>query len=375
MIFKLRVIQALHGDCLILEYGSHTDRNYMLIDGGPSSVYENHLKGELTGIRELGGKLDLAILSHIDDDHINGLLDLLHELIQQRREGEQETIAIGGLWHNSFGQTLGETVERGLARQMEASWIKRGSMPLVDIQARSIKQGHDLTASARGLRIPVNVEFRDTPDRLVCLENLDKPIQLANLKIRVVGPTHGTLKSLQVEWEKWLAKQKKAAELPAAEAEIVSRDLDKSVPNLSSIMLLVEGEDKTVLLTGDGRGDHLLEGLQQAKILKEDGTIHVNVFKLPHHGSARNVTPELFEHVTADMYVICADGTNDNPDFQTLEWLVQAAITQRRSFIIVATNETVSTKALVEKYNPSRYSYKLMSIWPDKNSLTLDLSN
>lgn len=373
MMFRLKVTQALNGDCLILEHGFQDERYYLLIDGGPSNVYNNYLKEELVGIRDKGGKINLAVLSHVDDDHINGLLDLLHELIEQRREGERETIAIGGLWHNSFGQTLGATVERGLARQMEAGCLSRGAMPLMDLQARSIGQGHELMACAGGLQIPINTEFRDTPDRLVCVDNLDKPILLANLSVWVVGPTRGTLQSLQEEWQAWLAKQEQATALPAAEAEAITRELDQSVPNLSSIMLLVEAEGKTVLLTGDGRGDHLVEGLQQAGVLKEDGTYHVDVFKLPHHGSVRNVTPELFELITADTYVICADGKHDNPDFLTLEWMVQAAIKQGRSFRIVATNETASIKALVEQYDPEKSHYKLVFIEPDAHSITIDL--
>jgi hypothetical protein len=100
----------------------------------------------------------------------------------------------------------------------------------------------------------------------------------------------------------------------------------------------------------------------------------VDVFKLPHHGSVRNVTPELFERITADTYVISANGKYDNPDFQTLEWLVQAASKQGRSFTIVATNETDSTKALIEKYNPEDSHYIFKFIEPKVNSITLDLS-
>lgn len=372
-MFRLKVMQARHGDCLILEYGSQCERHYLLVDGGPSKVYEDHLREELACIRDRGGRISLAVLSHVDDDHVNGLLDLLHDLIEQRREGEQETTAIEGLWHNSFGQTLGATVERGLARQMGSSRLPRGSMPLMQIQARSITQGHELTACARGLQIPINAAFRDTSDRLVCVDNLDKPIRLANLDVWVVGPTRSTLESLQKEWEEWLAKQARAAALPEAEARAAARELDKSIPNLSSIMLLVEAEGKTVLLTGDGRGDHLLEGLKQAGVLTGDGMLHVDVFKLPHHGSARNVTPELFERITADTYVICADGKHDNPDLQTLEWLVQAAHKQGRSIDIVATNETASTKALVTQYAPKAFHYEFTFIEPEVHSITIDL--
>ena len=373
-MFRLRIIQALNGDCLIVEHSSQGEPYNLLIDGGPGNVYNNYLKEELVDIREKGGKINLAILSHIDDDHVNGLLDLLHELIKQRKKKKPETIVIDEFWHNSFGKTLRETVERGMTHQMDTSLLRCGVMPQADLRFRSIKQGDDLTASIRGLNIPINPEFRDTPDRLVCVDNLNEPLQLANLKIRVIGPTRGSLQSLQEEWEAWLEEQERIAKLPAAKAEIAARELDNSVPNLSSIMLLIEAEDKTILLTGDGLAEHLLEGLHQAGLLEEGSAFHVDVFKLPHHGSVRNVTPALFERVTADTYVICADGTNDNPDYQTLEWLVQAGIKQGRSFRVVATNETASTKALVEKYDPEKSFYNLIYLDPKAHSISLDLS-
>ena len=183
-MFKLKVVQALHGDCLILEYGLQDDRNYVLIDGGPSTVYDHYLKTELLGIRDQGGKINFAVLSHVDDDHVNGLLDLLHDLVDQRRAGQPETIAITGLWHNSFSQTLGPVLENGLSRSVGVTLLPRGVMPAAEMEVRSISQGDELVAYARGLKIPINVEFRDTPDRVVCVDNIDKPIQIANLQYR-----------------------------------------------------------------------------------------------------------------------------------------------------------------------------------------------
>src|SRR5262252_3492897 len=42
---------------------------------------------------------------------------------------------------------------------------------------------------------------------------------------------------------------------------------DKSVPNLSSIVCLIEKNGKRVLLTGDARGDKIREGLDNAGLL------------------------------------------------------------------------------------------------------------
>jgi beta-lactamase superfamily II metal-dependent hydrolase len=373
-MFRLKIVQALHGDCLVLEHSFQDEQYHLLVDGGPATVYETYLKEELAGIRDMGGKINLAVLSHIDDDHVKGLLDLLRDLVKQRRAGKQETIAISELWHNSFGQTLGDMLEKGMMRQMDTTSLPHRDTPKANAQARSIKQGQDLAVFARGLRIPINAEFRDTSDRVVCVDNIKKPILLGNLKLHVVGPTRSDLLSLQKDWEEWLVKQEKAKKLPAKDAKKATRDLDKSVPNLSSIMLLAEAEGKTVLLTGDGQGEHMEEGLRQAGLLKEDATLHVDVFKLAHHGSMRNVTAGLFERITASTYVICADGTNDNPDYQTLEWLVQAAIKQGRSFHIVATWETDSIKKLVSLYNPENSHYDVTFIDAQAHSITLELS-
>jgi hypothetical protein len=45
------------------------------------------------------------------------------------------------------------------------------------------------------------------------------------------------------------------------------------------------------------------------------------VLKLPHHGSVRNVTEEFLTTVTADHYVMSANGKYDNPDLDTLKLL------------------------------------------------------
>jgi hypothetical protein len=374
-MFKLKIIQALNGDCLIVEHTSQDGQFYLLVDGGPGKVYKKYLKGELLDIRNAGGRINLAVLSHIDDDHVNGLLDLFNELIKQRASKKQETIAINGLWHNSFSQVLSATGTRSIKRQADGGNRFRSMMPTVDLRFRSIKQGIDLASYARELNIPVNDDFSQTSDQLVCVDNFIKPNPQDKLKIWVIGPTQNSLKSLRKEWESWLAKQKKVAKLPVAMAKAAVSELDESVPNLSSIMLMIEAEGKKVLLTGDGLSKHLVNGLRQVGLLKEDGIFNVDVFKLPHHGSVRNVTPDMFERITADTYVICADGTNDNPDFQTLDWLVQAAQKQGRSFRIIATNETASIKTLAERYPPEEFFYKVEYLAPEAHSFTLDLSD
>ena len=43
-MFRLKIVQAFHGDCLILERSSQDQTYHLLMDGGPSDVYKKHLK-------------------------------------------------------------------------------------------------------------------------------------------------------------------------------------------------------------------------------------------------------------------------------------------------------------------------------------------
>ena len=86
MLFTLDVRRARKGDCLILHFGSPDDPGLALIDGGPPSVYQPHLKPRLAEIREARGldpdatlPVDVMMVSHIDDDHIEGILELTKE--------------------------------------------------------------------------------------------------------------------------------------------------------------------------------------------------------------------------------------------------------------------------------------------------------
>jgi beta-lactamase superfamily II metal-dependent hydrolase len=93
-MINLHVVQAEYGDCFILEPDQGKDKVRVLIDGGPYQTFEKHLKPALQKLR-LGGKLDLLILSHIDNDHIIGLLDLFEEIKTEREKGVKEFIKIG----------------------------------------------------------------------------------------------------------------------------------------------------------------------------------------------------------------------------------------------------------------------------------------
>jgi ribonuclease BN (tRNA processing enzyme) len=369
-MFKLYVVQAKYGDCLILEAGPASASKFVLIDGGPENIYDVHLRGELKKIRQRGGKLDLMMLSHVDNDHVIGLLDLIAELRAQRANHETETIAIQALWHNSFSQTLGEDsdMEERLEALREAAGEGGQAMRLMGMTVRAIKEGHQLTLAAEALETPLNPGF---PQGIVILDDHPDKIMLGDLSLLVVGPTRQNLAKLKQEWLDWLDEQEEGVK---SLNPYFNAALDGSFRNLSSIMALAEADGKRVLLTGDGRSDHLLQGLEQAGVLDSQGSMHVDVLKLAHHGSHANSTPELFRRVLADRYVVSASGKHRHPNYDTLTWLVEAAKEQGRTIEIVLTNETSGTKKLLENYDPGEYGYRFRLMEKGKHAIPLELA-
>jgi hypothetical protein len=366
-VLSLRVVQARFGDCLILEFGSASSPRYLLIDGGPPGNYARHLKPELTHIAEAGGALELAILSHVDNDHVVGLLDLLSELREQRVNRGPETVTIGALWDNSFEQSVDRA--SALAPRLR-SLLARGAqaMEQTGIAVAGIAEGAQLRLAAQALELPLNEHF---PSGLVCLDDAPPQLRFDNLTLRVVGPTKASLDNLREEWERWLDAHEDAV---ASGDPAVAAMADRSIPNLSSIMLLAEADQKRVLLTGDGRGDHLLSGLEQAGLLDAQGTMHVDVLKVAHHGSDRNATRAFFGSVSADTYVISADGTYGNPDLATLIWIVEAAGERGREIELVLTNQPPSVAKLLAEYPPNEYGYTATLLPQEQHSQLVRIS-
>ena len=142
------------------------------------------------------------------------------------------------------------------------------------------------------------------------------------LELTVAGPMQPELLALQEAHDEWLReqKEKKHKDPKAALAAFV----DQSVPNLSSIVVLAELGGKCILLTGDARGDKILEGMELVGLIEKDAKRHVDVLKVPHHGSDNNMETIFFQRVTADHYVMSGDGEHGNPERATLEMLLEA---------------------------------------------------
>lgn len=383
MIFSLEALQAFHGDSLLLHAGTADEPKLVLIDGGPSGTWATSLQprlDELRGERAAGGALqiDLAMVSHIDDDHVHGMIDLGGALVDLHERSQPLPYDVHTLWHNSFDDTLGNDAD-----DLAAAAVATLAQPVGDPKAdelraaglavvASVAQGRTLRDQATKLGWRVNTPF-DGP--VVLPEDGVRRISLDDATtLTIVCPHAAQLEKLHDEWDKWLEKHPKAVKKDqAATAAFV----DNSPYNLSSIVVLAEAHGKSMLLTGDARGDHILAGLDETGIAN-NGLTEVDILKLPHHGSIRNLAAEFFERIKARHYVISANGRDGNPETETLE--IIAASRDDDDFAIHLTNRSgkgdlqARLGAFLEAKQASGRTYEVSFRDPDALSLRIDLA-
>ena len=100
--------------------------------------------------------------------------------------------------------------------------------------------------------------------------------------------------------------------------------------------------------------------------------------KLPHHGSDRNNNAKFFQSITADHYVISADGRDGNPDERTFLQLVE--IRGDDEYTIHLTNDHDKDKKPIKAVEVLRQlqagkKFKINLLPAGSPSLLIDLMN
>jgi hypothetical protein len=360
MILTLEPLPAKEGDCLLLHWGTTAApklAKLAVIDGGPGRVYEDSLQPRLERIRknrELDRlTIDLVMVSHVDNDHIVGIKKLFRGLkseIEKDTPEDKRPFKVERLWHNTFNDIVGDGIDRHYKSFTASFTASVGGEPnpaVVDKLEQTFKDKGEDVQEARekandiGLILAGHGEARELRDNhsflykkheiaalnhpfkkdgratLITAEMTPTPEKVAGLQFSVAGPMEAQIVALQQAFDKYIKENGFTADA------VLAAYADKSVPNLSSIVCLVEMEGRTILLTGDARGDYIIDGLKKAKLLKNE-KMKVDVLKVPHHGSEHNLEQGFFETVIADTYVFSANGKYGNPDRDSLDWLIQA---------------------------------------------------
>jgi hypothetical protein len=240
-------------------------------------------------------------MTHVDADHVEGVVLLVND--------RDLALDIGEVWFNGEPQ---------LTRELG---------PV---------QGEILGAILAERGLPWNTGFNGAaiaaPDEGKLITR-DVP---GGLRVTVLAPTSGGLRRLRDGWveacreaglqmgsiEAALAVLRARPALSPAQVYLgdgdppdvrrlarTSASADRSVPNASSIVLLLEYGTARILLAGDSTPSAL--GPAVRRLLTERGadSLPLTALKLPHHGSGKNLTTELLRYLPAEHYLFSTDGS------------------------------------------------------------------
>ncbi len=369
---KLTAFQSDKGDCLLLE--AKDGKHRMLIDGGMKRAYTEHVAPAMGALRKAKKKLDIVYVSHIDADHISGVLQMLddeaawrvHEYqLGQGNANHKAPVAprpaeAGAIFHNSFHDQVGKNsgdIEDMLAATAnllsgsEHPWLVKVAEDRRDIAA-SIPQAMKVSRRIEPgqLNIPLNPQFHG---KFMLVKDQMPPIQLGSIGLKAIGPFPEDVTKLRKDWNDWLKKNRDTVKSIRAQAERDEESMTASAvdrllgpllraadrlgvtelalakqlgvrgkvtaPNLASLMFLAEEDGKLILLTGDGHADDIMKGLDRHNAFDAHGKLHVDILKVQHHGSENNIHQRFCDAVTADDYVFCGNGEHKNPDLDVVE--------------------------------------------------------
>ena len=336
---NVHFLPAKAGDCIVLELDNN---DCILIDGGYTSTYKQELKPLLLRLRDKGCRIVLMIVTHIDQDHIEGAIRLLSE---NGTKDNPQIIPIENIWFNGFFNTLA-TLPQFVGRQIEAlspNIRDQKKRILRDIQMQL--PGEDGSISAQHSKCfeelcaengyLLNCQFANAT--VLCAsktrkEVLQNGIQFGACKIYVLGPTESQLNCLAKELEVSLVKlfgcdyqldeefgkffedlmklsqkpQPETQEIAALGTQLeswigTSTMSPMNSVNCASIVVEIEYKGISMLFTGDSESEIW------ANLLAP----HYQLIKLSHHGTTKpNLA--LLENTTGERLLISTNGGNNH---------------------------------------------------------------
>jgi hypothetical protein len=302
----VEVLPARLGDCLLVECPRADGTTWrMLVDGGPPDTWPL-LEARLRRLAPEDRHIDVAVVTHIDSDHIGGMLPFLASDLADD---------VGDFWFN--GRThlaegpSGRSRSVAQGESLVAALLGATEDPLVSGTA----------AASDGRTLPWNTAFGGGPVETGDSGGFVEVAVPEGPAITVLSPTTQRLERLADTWEASLREalhgrdRDRGAELDVLGPLDDLRHLadersprDSSVPNGSSIALLVEHRGASVVLGADAYGSVLAAALRGLARARGAQALSVDALKLPHHASRGNVVGELVAAAPASHYLVSTNG-------------------------------------------------------------------
>lgn len=332
---KITMLPAGAGDCILIEFIEEDYR--ILIDGGYSNTYYNYLKKKLLILREQGKKINLLVITHIDADHIGGILAFLKD---NGVANKPSIIEVEEVWYNAFFH-----MNKGKNQNINVPYITReilrGKVASNDIIFENGR--HDISVAqgntVAGLLINRGYNWNSMYlGNAVCVENGECKKLTEKIQCTLLGPDEKALNKLA---ELWITKMESVVknftvcgdilyseafecdcmQMKEGMGGTVLKDiaykiekgnevnwkkisdnwksqLDTSNTNRSSIAFMLEYEGIKMIFPGDC----------PLQLFQEKLPTRIDILKLPHHGSEKNIDKEFIMNTEVTFYLLSTEG-------------------------------------------------------------------
>lgn len=273
----INVLDAGHGDCILLDF-IHT---LILIDSGPKTFLIRRNVIEKLKYLLNDRIIDIAIVTHNDDDHIGGY----------------EYVISSGI-----------KIEKFIFNSLNIC----GEIFTDHEQQISYNQDVNLDTFIK--------------DKGISLEALvfgNEPIIINDIKLIPLTPTIGSLQYMHDDYliknQPQISSDENLEPTLAECIEEITNGNDKFIPdrsitNRTSLSLIIEYNSFRGLFLGDAWASDIIECFRLNQI--EPGFC---VTKLSHHGSEKNTNSELINIIGKTEYIFCADKSKHNhPNNKTI---------------------------------------------------------
>ena len=373
----IKFYPALNGDSILLKIESYL----MLIDGGYVNTFKEFLKPELIKMNSQSIALNHIIVTHIDKDHISGIIKLLQD------NNSSPFIKINNVWHNSFKhikhlnsdlQFNGKSV-----RELKIHYQLNEERTEISKDISAV-QGSTLASVLLESNYNWNDEFANNA---VSVENGTSINLTDKIKLKLLSPPTKNLRALNFDWKKELyqkgysttedlegfseiafesliANRKELKLLKKKNVSHSSLNIedfanstffeDTASPNGSSIAFIIEFEQKKLLFLADAHPSVIIENLK-IYYEEQDFPIYFDAIKISHHGSQKNTSLELLKMITSRQYVFSTNGSiHDHPDKETISRIIYQKTTYTKELLFTYPLESIEgfkDVEMMKKYN------------------------
>ncbi|MDP0506039.1 MAG: MBL fold metallo-hydrolase [Fusobacterium sp. JB019] len=301
----------------------------IFIDSGFKGTYIRGVKPEIKKISDNNGEIDIFIITHVDQDHIGGLLNFIEN------DNEKFDKIVKEVWFNCYTNDT-----------------------FLDFSEKiSFSQGLKLKDY-----LIKNDKFND---KLYFFNK--KNIERNNISFLILSPNREILKNFLLG----MKKEEEVSKKIASKNNDYSCDIEElynetfkenlTIENLSSLAFIISINNRNFLFSGDASAKIMYSSLKDLGYSK-DNKLKLDYFKLPHHGSENNLSKELLEIIECYSFIISTNGDhNNNPTKMALSRILlnkERNIEKTISFIFNYNNEVL--KGIFSEEEKKKYNFKCL---------------